>query len=117
MNESSDRDLQDLFRRLRDAESGLAPHYGVLLKRRRRMGVRRPAGRLALAAAAAAFIAVVAIYSTRSGRVGNSHFATLAWRSPTDFLLDTPGHDLLSSVPTLATGAAPAASPEWRNQP
>ena len=117
MNESNDRALRDLYRRLKDAESAAAPSYGQVVKRARGEGALRPARRLVLAAGATVFIAALATYSILSRRAGNGQLATPAWRSPTAFLLDTPGRDLLNSVPTLATGTPPAASLEWRNEP
>jgi hypothetical protein len=35
--------------------------------------------------------------------------AIAAWKSPTDFLLDTPGVELLRGRPSIGTGAGTAA--------
>lgn len=104
MHDSSDRDLRDQFRRLKDADVAAAPPIGPLLDRARARRVPRRPPRLALAAGALALVAVVTYSVAHPGR--GSEISAPALALPTDFLLDTPGRDLLASVPGLTTVAS-----------
>jgi hypothetical protein len=101
-----ERELSRLFESERRADESAAPDLDALLARRPRR--RRSAGRrIALATAAAlASLVTAAVLLVR----GAAHRAPAAeppkqladWQSPTDFLLDTPGSELLTQIPTLS---------------
>jgi hypothetical protein len=141
LRERDDQDLKRLFGHLRTEERGRIPDFRTLMARAReeaaqnghgRFGGRRTlhgvprrlawGGSLLAAAAAAAllllppgtsdseFVQVVQTFSTDP--------ASGAWKSPTDALLDLPGRDILSTVPTIGSRpwlAGPGASPR-RNE-
>jgi len=101
-----ERELSRLFEAERRADESAAPDLDALLVRRPRRP--RSAGRrIALTTAAAlASLVTVAVLLVR----GAAHRAASAeppvqladWQSPTDFLLDTPGSELLTQIPTLS---------------
>ncbi len=101
-----DRDLRDLFASLRAEEESSAPDLEDLLRRQPVRGRSKSAGRLIAAGAllAAAIAAVVwllpEIEKPHGYRERPVAFIT-QWKSPTDFLLDTPGRDLLQTVPSV----------------
>jgi hypothetical protein len=104
-----ERELSRLFEVERRADESAAPDLDALLARRPRR--RTSAGRRsAYAAAALAILATVAVLLF-GVHEGGLHRVTPAaapalqladWESPTAFLLDTPGSELLMQVPTLA---------------
>lgn len=112
--DKNDNDLRDRFRVLRSEVERTAPPY------------RRPADRPArvrlapvwVAAAALATLVAGAVWiATRDGTPSPQSLVSLDatwWAGPTDFLLVTPGIELLRSVPTLGAieGAADDASQE-----
>jgi hypothetical protein len=123
---SDDRDLRDLFARLRESDRRLAPDCERLLQRARRQSPPRLAlagAGLAVAVMAAALLVMTRLADKPDGDAVTSSIPTSItyWRAPTDFLLDTPGRDLLRTIPgiglmstsatTAVPGAAPAAAP------
>jgi len=96
-----ERDLRERFQELREAERRFAPRFGV--PRRRRLVPRR----LLATAAAVILLAVVVLISIRSRRTTFSASdraavqTIAAWHSPTDFLLQTPGSEILVSTPAI----------------
>jgi hypothetical protein len=105
-------DLPERFASLRRDETARVPGFDQVLHRNRPRSIRF-AGLFAIAATAVVtVVAVVAatvfeISRTRGPRAIDGSALTLAdWRAPTDFLLDTPGRELLRAVP--AVGAYPA---------
>jgi hypothetical protein len=94
--------LHQLFaaRQRRDEEA--APGFERLLRRPARIA---RASRWSSAAAAALLLMLIAVgivWRVRTGRqsLESSEHPTLAtWKAPTDFLLDVPGSELLSSTP------------------
>ncbi len=115
-----ERDLRKRFAELRHEDIAQTPPF------------ERPApvarshhwGRLA-AAAAVAIITVTAVLWTIGSRAGQPPLLAVdltrtVWESPTDFLLDTPGSELLRTVPTIRnatppTGDVPDGGPLRRN--
>src|SRR5262249_29244854 len=94
---------------------------GLLARTRPRR--RLPASRIVYAAAIASLVAVAVLLVRGSDLRRASPPAPPApaeavqiadWESPTSFLLDTPGAELLSAIPTLASSSAAenASSPE-----
>jgi hypothetical protein len=123
-----DRELGDRFAALRRQEEEAAPGFGTLLDRvaRHRLERRRPASRLRPLAAAtvAAAIALLALVVTTlpsvrtrmlppRPRLSRPVPSIAAWRAPTDFLLHTPGEEILSTapvfgrIPSLGIGTKP----------
>ena len=127
-----DRDLRDLFARLKEEDRAHAPPFRdvrTTAVHSRKVGLRWA---LSLAAGAAAAIIVVALVITedrgstqRAARSPQPSLASplvqhSAWISPTDFLLDTPGSALLRTVPTFGTArwigtSSPTLSPRSRS--
>jgi hypothetical protein len=94
-----DRDLRNRFARLRSEDrSHVPPFHPPVAGNASRS--RWPIG-IAIAAA----IALVALVLTqRDPRpLVPVDLSVAAWRSPTDFLLDTPGRDMLRRVPVLGS--------------
>jgi hypothetical protein len=117
--DAGDRQLSRLFEEERRADESAAPALEALLARspRRRADARDPLAALSLAAAVAGVIAAAALVA-RSGALREAATASAAsgamqiaeWRSPTAFLLRTPGAELLSEVPTLSALPVPLSS-------
>ena len=108
---TDDRDLRERFASLREADRTRAPSFEHLLRRSRRDS--RSGTRLVAAGLVAALVVAVSLLlSTRDRAVpaGGATIPSIAsWRAPTDFLLATPGRDLLRTVPDI--GAMPSAAP------
>jgi hypothetical protein len=89
-----DRDLREAFGRLRESESRLVPPFRIAAP-------PRPAFRLAFVAAMLVLLIAVG-YFTRSRHQERRNTTSISnWRAPTDFLLRTPGRELIDSVPQL----------------
>jgi|SRR5918996_750966 hypothetical protein len=102
-----DRDLQELFSALRRHTASKTPWFDatVAAARRPTPPLRSPrAVRLVAAAAAAAAVVLLAVtwFGPRRPPAGID-LATTRWQAPTDFLLQTPGADLLRTVPALGS--------------
>ena len=94
---NGDRDLHDAFARLREIERRDVPTFRVPLRPSTR--VHSP---LRAALAAALLLIVIAIgYLTRPSHEPVTTESISTWRAPTDFLLQTPGAELIVSVPRL----------------
>ena len=84
--------LREAFVALRQQEAASAPRFD---RTRRSRAPRSLTPRLAFAAMVLITVAVVVF------RPQKPHPSITAWKAPTDFLLQTPGRDLLTSVPDL----------------
>ena len=98
-----DRDLRELFAQLKREDRGMSPSFRMPARSVSPRG--RPMTRV-LVAAAVVVIAVVLAWPDRTpsdvaGPVVDLSAST--WRSPTDFLLVTPGSELLRSVPSVGS--------------
>jgi hypothetical protein len=116
-----DRELARRFEELRREDLLAAPDFGTLLarppargdsRRRRRLHLRPVPAWLA-AGAVVGLVGLVGVAlrvpSARSSHPSPDGSVTIAaWKSPTDFLLDTPGRQLLDELPE-----PPAAVPPW----
>ncbi|OLB17020.1 MAG: hypothetical protein AUI99_06200 [Gemmatimonadetes bacterium 13_1_40CM_3_69_22] len=111
MTDDTEQRLQQQFRALRGevGVGGGTPRFhdtiaGLATRRERAAQVRRRswevAGGIALAAAAVALLAVLRPGGTRALPVS---LAAARWEAPTDFLLRTPGAELLRMLPTFTT--------------
>jgi len=93
-----DRDLRNAFARLRDAESATVPRFRVDVPR------RRAVPRIAFAAIALVLVVTIGFVARRSHErpaKPPSNVTLSTWRAPTDFLLRTPGRELVASTPRL----------------
>lgn len=100
-----DQELRLRFQKLHEEVDSLAPPFSMPhpAPRRTRFYLARPAPALAFAATVAAVAIAIGLRSTRSPLLPG--YDGVLWKSPTDFLLNTPGRDLLFTVPT--TSGAP----------
>ncbi len=95
---NDDGDLRDAFVRLREAESRTIPPFRVAHVQ------HAHAPRLAFALVALLLLVTGAIFIRRSherDRIPPPNVTLSTWRAPTDFLLQTPGRELLVSTPRL----------------
>jgi hypothetical protein len=94
-----DEDLKHRFAELRAHDRQRTPAFDAMLAARptiRYVPLRLAAATLVLALAGAVTAVVVHRYATRFQPV-----ALASWQSPTAFLLQTPGTDLLRTVPSV----------------
>ena len=88
-------DLRHLFHQLRDEE---LPVAGFQLPVRREQRATGNAWRAVAAFVTIVTVTIAAILHHRRPPVTDS---IVTWKAPTDFLLRTPGSELLSSVPQI----------------
>lgn len=152
MPDDADRELRAHFARLRaeEAEASGASRVPRRARASRRPESRRRRSRVPATFAAAAAIVVAALaLADRASRpprtdvehpvgsfpslLGDASFASgdlrriplqLAWRTPTDVLLETPGRELLRDLPGLGVSSfgdfdapSPASQPPPRKRP
>jgi hypothetical protein len=108
---NGDLDLRRRYEEVREEEQRVAPPFGASLRRRPEPALRRWAP-LAVAALLLIVIGTLAVFSMRSRRepfTAGDRIAARAiadWHPPTDFLLRTPGRELLTSTPSIPDRAA-----------
>ncbi len=96
-----DSDVANRFRALREEDAERATPFGATLDRAYARRASTAARRLALGAAALiAAVLLLFVARTRSPRPAN-YVAAGRIITPTDFLLQLPGADLLRSVPEI----------------
>ena len=127
MNDPRDTELRARFQAQRRTEANDAPAFASMMERARNVAdgtavpfrprQRRPnlrdiayIGGLATAAAIAALLVIPRGASNEDAfeqavRRFQSDPALGAWQSPTDGLLDVPGSQLITTVPSVGTGA------------
>ena len=89
-----DRDLRDAFARLREVEERTVPAF--------RLRAPRPRwNRLAFAASIVLMLIVAGFLARSRPDTPRTAASMSQWHAPTDFLLKTPGRELLVSVPQL----------------
>ncbi|HVG90408.1 MAG TPA: hypothetical protein VNB54_02860 [Alphaproteobacteria bacterium] len=116
----SDDTLRRRFAALRREEDPQAPEFGTLWKSR--AGARRRQARW-FATAVCMLVALLALLWIRSAqrRPDEKAVASITeWKAPTDFLLETPGRELLRTVPQIGEWqvytATPGAMPSPRGK-
>jgi hypothetical protein len=111
--QEDDRDLAAAFSALRREEEDQCPPFAV-----RRATPRLPRRRFAMTAAVTAGL-VLAFLATWLGlRTPREPVPSLAeWRSPTDFLLDTPGREVLAAPSGLHRSVLDVPSPDKGRYP
>ncbi|MGH9329960.1 MAG: hypothetical protein ACRD09_05915 [Vicinamibacterales bacterium] len=109
-----DRNLRNRFAALRAEDERLAPD---LRRAFMRPGPPRGSRRLGLALSGLAALAALAFFLGQSATDRAPEQSTIAepsisrWRSPTDFLLDTPGRQLLQAPPEIGGWHLDASPP------
>ncbi len=99
-----DRELRELFARLKQDDRAHIPSFRAPAPA---TATRLPMLPFQLIAVAAAVVLVaIATLMRQDGDPGNRAIVpvdlrTVAWTSPTDFLLSTPGSDLIRTVPAI----------------
>jgi hypothetical protein len=96
-----DRELREMFARLKQEDRARVPSFRTPMAREAPRSGR--AARVAIAAAIV-LIALVLARPDQTPRTTPRQVVDLgaaAWQSPTDFLLITPGSELLRSVPAV----------------
>jgi hypothetical protein len=107
-----DTELRRLFRELARTDETSAPSFRELRARARASdlgGRRNRSARLvaALALVGALAVALSLLFPPRGERPGEVVTGSLSlssWSAPTDFLLETPGRELLDSTPRIGVG-------------
>jgi hypothetical protein len=99
---NSDQEFRERFGSLRREDAKRAPGFERVLQRSR----RRPSSRLGALAMSCLLVAAMAVTVLQISHRARPapHDATLSlanWRAPTDFLLNTPGRELLRTVPQI----------------
>lgn len=104
-----DRDLYDAFAAVRREEEARVPPIAMLLTAARRQGCRKLSGKLIAATVCLASLIAVSVWlprvhvahkgSTREREQAEASIAS--WKPATDFLLETPGRELLEDVPSI----------------
>lgn len=107
--DDEDRDLREAYSALREEDRRHTPDLERLLTRPlpRRRTVPAPWKPILAAAVVLALVAAAALWwlPPPEGVEGDpTAGALLAWRAPTDVLLETPGRSLLGEVPALGGG-------------
>ena len=100
---SYDTDLRARFHELRDEVNASAPPFlATATPKTKRRPVRWALGTVG-ATAALALLLWTTVF--RSGRPAESiiDLSLVAWTAPSDYLLETPGRDLLRSLPEIET--------------
>ena len=116
---SNDRDLRERFAELRREDQAQAGEFGSFLHRARPRADRiRLSAWVAAAAGLAVMIAVVVMLIPRLElrAIGNPEISITEWKSSTDFLLRTPGLELLETVPRIGEWPASAGSKGGRRK-
>jgi hypothetical protein len=114
---NDDSQLREHFNSLREADAALAPSFAKVMRPGLARSQPRYWGLVVGASAALIAVSVVTVSLLRPhGPVTSAVMAPMLadWRSPTDFLLDTPGRALLHTIPDLgrfpSTGVDPIPS-------
>jgi hypothetical protein len=102
MTSEDDRELAEAFARLRRDEEARTPPFAAVVRRGRARSSRGPRFLPARPLGLAAAVLLVALgvwlgVRAREPRPAAAVPPLAEWRSPTDFLLATPGRDLLAS--------------------
>jgi hypothetical protein len=111
----SDDELRARFAELRRLEAETAPAFGALWRRAasapRRL-LPAPVAAVLTVLALAALAVIVRPWDRMRGaapaaRETRTAPLITAWRSPTDFLLHTPGEEVLTTTPSFGSGLPP----------
>jgi hypothetical protein len=119
-----DPDLRHQFTALRNEEQTRTPEFVDLLHRENVRPRSKSFSRL-IAASALLAVTIASIFWIRPALhalhrdAGKAVVSITEWKSPTAFLLDTPGRDILQTVPRIGVGHefdfAPRATQKHRH--
>ncbi len=104
MQRDDNSEIRERFRRAHEHYESLAPSFSELLDRPRRSYRSYRMVAAALVVAMLVFTAVIYIirFDRPQPRRLDADLSTIStWRSPTDFLLKTPGNELLKTTPVI----------------
>ena len=102
-DDPDDADLRQAFEVLRREEAKAAPAFEAVRARRAPRRLAPLGGLLAAASVTAAILGVVARRSDPPPPMASME----QWIAPTDFLLDTPGREILETVPRIGSVQKP----------
>jgi hypothetical protein len=117
---NDDRDLHEYFAAVRREEEAHVPPISILSLTFHEHGRRRLSGKLAVAATCLATLIAAAVWllpllrvSHESSSHGREQAAAsiTSWKPATDFLLDTPGRELLEGVPDIGDSHGVLSAP------
>lgn len=119
-NDFRDEELRNRFAALRRQEEAQVPLF-ALPHARGRMMVGQPSFRRMLASAALLTLVTAAsllflLHSGPQQHPGNAVASLSEWKSPTDFLLNTPGREVLRTVPRIGAWHDYTQSPEAKQK-
>lgn len=102
---NDDYRLKEKFARLRRADAASVPSFERVIGRTRTRSNYAPwkVGVAAAVVLSAAAMLMVRLAPPRGSAIPAPALAN--WRAPTDFLLDTPGRDLLRTIPDVGHSA------------
>jgi hypothetical protein len=96
-----DREFRELYARLKAEDRAHTPPYRAPMRAEPR---RRPwSPRIAVAAAIVLIALILARPDAPPPHAFQPDLRRSTWRSPTDFLLETPGSELLRTVPVVGS--------------
>jgi hypothetical protein len=111
---NDDSSLREQFASLRRADAASAPSFLQVTSRAGNQFNDTP-WKVGLAACIVLTATVATIWVARVAPPGGSVHAPAPmladWRAPTDFLLDTPGRDLLHTIPNLTPDSPTGVGP------
>lgn len=107
-----DSGLRELFREAREADERSAPAFRVVRRRSLRHPIQRRWPEYAVGSVIAALALLVALVWPKASekapgglsRAESNATSFEQWTAPTDFLLETPGRELLISTPAIGLG-------------
>lgn len=104
--QDTNSDLREMFSALKEEDRQLGASFRTVFGRsrlRRRETSRKWVAAASLAAAGAVIVVTLVNTINRASPKPWMHpsLSATSWRAPTDFLLETPGRDLLGGIPSL----------------
>ena len=101
-----ENEIRDRFAQLRESDRVRAPSFAQIYGRTRARRSSRATPRvrpLLIDALVAVVIGAVLVWHSQSSSPSTATETIATWRAPTDVLLQTPGRELLSTMPALNT--------------
>ena len=113
-----DPDLREYFAAVRQEEEARVPPMSKFVRRAQGLGRKNLSGRLTIAATGVAMTFAAALWLLPGSRApqeelnrGRERAASITtWKPATDFLLDTPGREVLQAVPAIGEWPGAATS-------
>jgi hypothetical protein len=109
--------LRRRFAGLRQEDERDTPQFAALWRRRQRKTQHGSRWLMAGACAVIAVVGLLWLWAVRSRPEGPMVASITAWRAPTDFLLETPGRELLRTVPKIGAWSAFTLTPHQEATP